>query len=172
MTISVYEGERPLVKDNHDLGKFDLKEIPPAPRGTPQIEVSFEIDANGILQVSAADKATGKSEKIVITNEKGRLSEEEIQKMLKDAEEFAEQDKVAKERIDAKNSLDSYLHSMKNTVEDPEKLGKKLTDEEKDTINTAVTDPISWLHPKPTDEKAEFEEHLKEIEGYIQYLYS
>lgn len=172
MTISVYEGERPLVKDNHELGKFDLKDIPPAPRGTPQIEVSFEIDANGIMAVSAADKGTGKSEKIVITNEKGRLSEEEIQKMLKEAEEFAEQDKVAKERIDAKNSLDSYLHSMKNTVEDPEKLGKKLSDEEKETITSAVKEQITWLDANPNADKQDYEDRLKDIEGICNPIVS
>lgn len=145
MTISVYEGERPLVKDNHKLGNFDLTGIPPAPRGTPQIEVTFEVDANGILQVVAQDKATGNKNQVVISNDSGRLSKEEIDKMLREAEEFAEQDKVAKERIDAKNSLESYIYSMKNQIEDPEKLANKLNDDDKETIKDALKDSQDWL---------------------------
>merc|ERR1712170_157504 len=113
-----------------------LTGIPPAPRGSPQIEVTFEVDANGILQVSALEKGTGKSEKIVITNDKGRLTKEEIERMVKEAEEFAEEDKLAKEKIDAKNQLDNYVSSIKNTYEDPEKLGNKLSEEEKTTKNS------------------------------------
>merc|ERR1712193_506066 len=116
VTIQVYEGERSMTKDNHQLGKFELSGIPPAPRGTPQIEVTFEVDANGILQVSAEDKGTGKSEKITITAEKGRLSEDEIERMVREAEEYADEDKKVKERIDAKNGLESYLYNLKNTL--------------------------------------------------------
>ena len=127
VTIHIFEGERPLTKDNHSLAKFDLSGIPPAPRGTPQIEVTFDVDENSILTVSAVEKATGKSEKIVVTNDSGRLSKEEIEKMLKEAKEFEEQDKIIKEKIDARNSLENYIYSMKNTVEDKEKgLGNKL----------------------------------------------
>merc|ERR1711866_11793 len=126
VTIQVFEGERPLTKDNHALGKFELNGIPPAPRGQPQIEVSFEIDSNGILNVAAQDKATSKKEQITITNDKGRLTQEEIDRMVKEAEEFAEEDKKAKEQIDGRNNLDSYIHSMKNTIEDPDKLKDKL----------------------------------------------
>merc|ERR1712166_1514581 len=115
--IQVFEGERAMTKDNHMLGKFELGGIPPAPRGTPQIEVTFEIDANGILQVSAEDKASGKAEKITITAEKGRLSEEDIERMVKEAEEFADEDAKVKERIDARNGLESYLYNMKNTLD-------------------------------------------------------
>ena len=123
--IQVFEGERSMTKDNHLLGKFELTGIPPAPRGVPQIEVTFEIDANGILQVSAEDKGTGKAEKITITAEKGRLSEEDIERMVREAEEFAEEDKKVKEKIDAKNGLEGYLYNLKNTLEDDEKgLGK------------------------------------------------
>merc|ERR1712021_283093 len=107
--IQVYEGERSMTKDNHMLGQFELTGIPPSPRGVPQIEVTFEVDANGILQVAAEDKGTGKAEKITITAEKGRLSEEEIERMVAEAEEFAEEDKRVKERIDAKNGLESSL---------------------------------------------------------------
>merc|ERR1712029_337480 len=118
VTIQVYEGERSMTKDNHLLGQFELTGIPPAPRGTPQIEVTFEVDANGILQVSAEDKGTGKKEQITITAEKGRLSEEEIERMVKEAEMYADEDKKVKERIDAKNGLESYLYNLKNQLED------------------------------------------------------
>ena len=118
VTIHIFEGERPLTKDNHSLAKFDLSGIPPAPRGQPQLEVTFDVDENSILTVSAVEKATGKSEKIVVTNDSGRLSKEEIERMLREAKEFEEQDKITKERIDAKNSFENYIYSMKNTVED------------------------------------------------------
>merc|ERR1719443_1568300 len=117
VNIEVYEGERPMTKDNHVLGKFEIGGIPPAPRGQPQIEVTFEIDSNGMLNVGAEDKGTGKSEKITITNDKGRLTEEQIEKMIKEAEQFAEEDKKVKERVDAKNAFDGYMHSMKSAVE-------------------------------------------------------
>merc|ERR1712193_409578 len=114
VNIQVFEGERPMTKDNHQLGKFELGGIPPAPRGQPQIEVTFEIDSNGILNVGAEDKGTGKREKITITNDKGRLTEEQIEKMIKEAEQFADEDKIVKERVDAKNAFDGYMHSMKS----------------------------------------------------------
>merc|ERR1712228_949584 len=117
VNIQVYEGERPMTKDNHLLGKFELGGIPPAPRGQPQIEVTFEIDSNGILNVGAEDKGTGKSEKITITNDKGRLTEERIEKMIKEAEQFADEDKKVKERVDAKNAFDGYIHSMRSATE-------------------------------------------------------
>merc|ERR1712156_13424 len=120
VTIQVFEGERPMTKDNHSLGKFDLTGIPPAPRGVPQIEVTFDIDANGILNVSAADKSSGKSEKITITNDKGRLSADEIERMVNDAEKFKADDDKQKERIAAKNGLESYCFNMKSTLEDEE----------------------------------------------------
>ena len=165
MTISVYEGERPLVKDNHELGKFDLTGIPKAAKGVPQIEVSFEIDANGILQVHAEEKSAGIKNQITITNDKGRLSKEEIDQMLRDAEEFAEQDKVAKEKIDAKNSLESYIYSMKNQIEDKEKLANKLSDEDKQTIKDALKDTQNWMSANSDAEKEDYEEELKELEN-------
>jgi heat shock protein 5 len=164
VTIAVYEGERPLVKDNHLLGKFDMSGIPPAPRGVPQIEVTFEIDENSILKVSAVDKGTGKSEKIVITNDKGRLSKEEIERMVKEAEQFADQDKKVKEKIDAKNSLENYIYSMKNTVEDKEKLGSKIQEEDKNTILNAVKEHQEWLNANQEAEKEDYETHLKELQ--------
>merc|ERR1712070_517090 len=130
--IQVFEGERAMTKDNHMLGKFELTGIPPAPRGVPQIEVTFEIDANGILQVSAADKATGKAEKITITADKGRLSAEDIERMVQEAEEFAEEDKKVQGRITAKNGLESYLYNLKNTLDDDEKgVADKIDEGEK-----------------------------------------
>lgn len=164
VTISIFEGERPLTKDNHALGKFDLNGIPPAPRGQPQIEVTFEVDENSILKVSAIEKATGKSEKIVITNDSGRLSKEEIEKMIKDAEQFAEQDKRVKEKIDAKNSLENYIYSMKNTVEDKEKLADKLAEGEKDTILNAIKEHQEWMSANSDAEKEDYETHLKDLQ--------
>jgi heat shock protein 5 len=127
-----------MTKDNHQLGKFDLTGIPPAPRGVPQIEVTFEIDENSILSVSAIEKGTGKSESITVTNDKGRLSKEEIEAMIRDAEKFADQDKALKEKIDAKNSLENYIYTMRNTIEDKEKLADKIDAEDKDKIKEAL----------------------------------
>ena len=158
-------GERPLTKDNHSLAKFDLSGIPPAPRGTPQIEVTFDVDENSILTVSAVEKATGKSEKIVVTNDSGRLSKEEIERMLKEAKEFEEQDKLVKEKIDARNSLENYIYSMKNTVEDKEKgLGDKLSESEKETITSAVKEAQDWLSANQEADKEDFETHLKDLQ--------
>merc|ERR1712100_530865 len=136
VTIQVFEGERPMTKDNHKLGQFDVTGIAPAPRGVPQIEVTFEIDSNGILVVGAEDKGTGNSEKITITNDKGRLTEEQIERMIKEAEEFAEEDKALKEKVDARNAFDNYLHSMKSAVEgsgENKGLGEKMDEDEKET---------------------------------------
>merc|ERR1712023_208598 len=144
--IQVYEGERAMTKDNHLLGKFELTGIPPAPRGVPQIEVTFEIDANGILQVSAEDKGTGKAEKITITAEKGRLSQEEIDEMVRAAEEYAEEDKKVKERIDARNGLESYLYNIKNMLDDDEKgISDKLSASDKKELEETIEEAIEWL---------------------------
>lgn len=132
-----------MTKDNHKLGQFDLNGIPPAPRGTPQIEVTFEVDANGILNVAAEDKGTGKKEKITITAEKGRLSQEDIERMVKEAEEFAEQDKAVKAKIDSRNQLETYCYNMKSTVED--KAKDKISDDDKETITAAVKEALEWL---------------------------
>ena len=165
LTIHIFEGERPLTKDNHSLAKFDLSGIPPAPRGQPQIEVTFDVDENSILTVSAVEKATGKSEKIVVTNDSGRLSKEEIERMLKEAKEFEEQDKITKERIDAKNSFENYIYSMKNTVEDKEKgIGAKLTEDEKETIGNALKEAQDWLNANQEAEKEEYDSHLKDLQ--------
>lgn len=129
------EGERAMTKDNNLLGKFDLTGIPPAPRGVPQIEVSFELDANGILKVTAGDKGTGKAESITITNDKGRLSQEEIDRMIAEAQEFAEEDKATSEKITARNGLENYAFSLKNQVADEEGLGGKIDDDDKETVS-------------------------------------
>jgi len=162
--IQVYQGERSMTKDNVLLGKFELTGIPPAPRGVPQIEVTFEIDSNGILNVGAEDKGTGKKEKITITADKGRLSAEEIERMLKDAEQYAEQDKDAKETIDARNSFEGYAYSMKNTIEDEEKLGSKIGAEDKETISKAVQEAIDWLDEHKEATKEELDDKKKELE--------
>ena len=147
------------------MAKFDLSGIPPAPRGQPQIEVTFDVDENSILTVSAVEKATGKSEKIVVTNDSGRLSKEEIERMLREAKEFEEQDKITKERIDAKNSFENYIYSMKNTVEDKEKgIGAKLTEDEKETIGNALKEAQDWLNANQEAEKDEYDSHLKDLQ--------
>ena len=171
--IQVFEGERTMTKDCHLLGKFDLTNIPPAPRGVPQIEVTFEIDANGILNVGAEDKGTGSKEKIVITNEKGRLSQEEIDRMVQEAEEFAEEDKKVKERIDARNSLETYAYNLRNQVEDEEKLGGKLDEADKETLEDAVADTLEWLEENGDDAEAdEINEKLKELEAVANPIVS
>merc|ERR1711902_323681 len=164
VTIQVYEGERAMTKDNHLLGKFDLSGIPPAPRGVPQIEVTFDIDANGILNVSAADKSTGKQNKITITNDKGRLSKEEIERMVNDAEKFKADDDKQKERIAAKNGLESYCFNMKSTIED-EKLKDKIEEGDQKTIMDKCNETIKWLDANQLAEVEEFNDKQKEIEG-------
>lgn len=157
VTIQVFEGERPLTKDNHLLGRFDLTGIPPAPRGTPQIEVTFEVDQNSILSVQAVEKGSGKKNNIVIKNEQGKLSDEEIERMLREAEEFAEQDKLAKERIEARQSLDNYLYSVKSSMNDPEKLKGKISSSDEDTLNEALEDGQNFLDSNPEADKEEFD---------------
>merc|ERR1711906_53220 len=164
VTIQVFEGERGMTKDNHLLGKFDMSGIPPAPRGVPQIDVTFEIDANGILNVKAEDKGTGKAEKITITNDKGRLSEDEIERMVKEAEQFADEDKKTKGRVEAKNSIENYLYSMKNTVEDKKKAGDKISEEDKASILEAVEEGIKWVDGNPNADEDAYKEKQKEIE--------
>merc|ERR1712054_602823 len=168
VNIQVYEGERPMTKDNHLLGKFELGGIPPAPRGQPQIEVTFEIDSNGLLNVGAEDKGTGSTQKITITNDKGRLTEEEIERMVKEAEEFAEEDKKVKERIDAKNAFDGYIHGLKSAVEggaSGQGLGDKMDSDEKEKIQDALKDGQEWIDSNPEADAEEIKDKHKEIEG-------
>mmetsp|Transcript_28988 Transcript_28988/g.81654 ORF Transcript_28988/g.81654 Transcript_28988/m.81654 type:complete len:662 (+) Transcript_28988:239-2224(+) len=172
VSIQVFEGERTMTKDCHLLGKFDLNGVPPAPRGVPQIEVTFEVDANGILNVAAEDKGTGKKEKITITNEKGRLSQEEIERMVQEAEEYAEEDKMIKERVDARNSLETYCYNMKNSVEDSDKLADKLEDDDKETISEAVQEALDWMDDNQDAEADEYKEKLKELEDICNPIIS
>lgn len=168
VTIQVYEGERPMTKDNHLLGKFDLTGIPPAPRGIPQIEVSFEIDANGILQVSAEDKGTGNREKIVITNDQNRLTPEDIERMIKDAERFADDDKKLKERVEARNELESYAYSLKNQLGDKDKLGAKVADDDKTKMEEAIDEKIKWLDENQDADSEDYKKQKKELEDVVQ----
>merc|ERR1712072_355388 len=172
VTIQVFEGERGMTKDNHLLGKFDLSGIPPAPRGVPQIDVTFEIDANGILNVRAEDKGTGKAEKITITNDKGRLNQDEIDRMVKEAEQFAEEDKKVKGKVEAKNSLENYLYSMKNTVTDQKKLGEKISEEDKKTVLDAVEEGIKWVDASVDADEEAFKTKQKDIEGVCNPIIS
>jgi len=167
--IQVYEGERSMTKDNNLLGKFELTGIPPAPRGVPQIEVSFELDANGILKVSAADKATGKSESITITNERGRLSQEEIERMVAEAEKFADEDKATRERIEARNGLENYAFSLKNQVNDEEGLGGKLDEDDKETLLAAVKEATEWLEENAVTATTEDFDEQKEKLSQVAY---
>jgi len=163
VTIQVYEGERTMTRDNHRLGQFDLTGIPPAPRGTPQVEVTFDVDANGILNVSAVEKGSGKIEKITITNDKGRLSKEDIEKMVNDAEKFKDEDDKQKERISAKNGLESYIFNLKSSL-DNEEIKTKLTSEEVSGAQTALDTALKWLDANQLAEKEEFEDKQKELE--------
>merc|ERR1712109_435177 len=168
VTIQVFEGERPMTKDNHLLGKFDLTGIPPAPRGVPQIEVTFEIDANGILQASAEDKGTGNKEKITITNDQNRLTPEDIEQMIKDAETFADDDAKLKSRVESRNELESYAYSLKNQINDKEKLGAKISDEDKEKIEEAVNEKITWLEENQEADDEDFKKQKKELEEIVQ----
>ncbi|NWR74921.1 HSP70 protein, partial [Centropus unirufus] len=161
--VQVYEGERAMTKDNNLLGKFDLTGIPPAPRGVPQIEVTFDIDANGILNVSAVDKSTGKENKITITNDKGRLSKDDIDRMVQEAEKYKAEDEANRERVGAKNSLESYTYNMKQTVED-DKLKGKISDQDKQRVLDKCQEVISWLDRNQMAEKDEYEHKQKELE--------
>ena len=163
----VYEGERPMVKDNHLLGQFDLTGIPPAPRGVPQIVVTFEIDVNGILRVSAEEKATGNKNNITIKNDENRLSKEDIEKMVKEAEQYAEDDKKVKERIETRNDLESYIYSLKNQIGDKQKLAEKLSKEDRESISKAVEKAISWLDSHQDATKEELEEQKKDVEDLV-----
>ncbi|KAJ1107898.1 hypothetical protein NDU88_005285 [Pleurodeles waltl] len=161
--VQVYEGERSMTKDNNILGKFDLTGIPPAPRGVPQIEVTFDIDANGILNVSAVDKSTGKENKITITNDKGRLSKDDIERMVNEAEKYKSEDEANRDRVTAKNALESYAYQIKQTMED-EKLRSKLSEQDKSKVLSKCQEVVNWLDKNQMAEKEEFEHKQKELE--------
>ena len=162
--IQVYEGERARTKDNNLLGTFELKGIPPAPRGVPQINVCFDIDANGILHVSAEDKTAGVKNQITITNDKGRLSKEDIERMVQEAEKYKAEDEQVKKKVEAKNKLENYAYSMRNTVKD-DKVAGKLAAADKQKIEKAVDETVEWLDGNQLAEVDEFEDKLKELEG-------
>jgi len=162
--IQVFEGERSMTKDNNILGKFNLDGIPPMPRGQPQIDVTFDIDANGILNVSALEKSTGKENKITITNDKGRLSQDEIERMVAEAEKYKAEDDANKNRIEAKNGLENYCYSLKSSIEG-EEVKDKIPEEDKTALTEAIEDAIKWLDANPTAEKEEYEEKQKSLEG-------
>jgi L1 cell adhesion molecule like protein len=162
--IQVFEGERARTKDNNLLGKFELSGIPPAPRGVPQIEVTFDLDGNGILNVSAEDKSTGKKNKITITNDKGRLSKDDIEAMIRDAEKYKAEDEDLRAKVEARNGLENYAYSMRNSVGE-EKFKDKIGADDKQKIETAVDDALKWLESHDEAEKEEFEAKQKELEG-------
>lgn len=162
--IQVFEGERSMTADNHLLGKFNLDGIPPAPRGVPKIEVTFDVDANSILNVTAEDKGTGKSQKIVITNDKGRLSKEEIEQMVAQAERYKQQDEENRKRVEARNGLESYAYNMKNSLND-ENIKSKISTEDKIKIESKVQEVLSWLDSHPQDPIGSYESKQKELES-------
>ncbi len=163
VTIQVFEGERARTKDNNKLGEFTLSEIPPMPRGVPQIEVSFDIDTNGILNVTALEKTTGKSNKVEITNDKSRLSKEDVERMTADAEQYAQEDELFRTRVEAKNSLEGYCFSMQSILND-EKHKDKISEDDRDKANTTISDALKWLEGNKQAEKEEYEEKKREVE--------
>jgi heat shock protein 1/8 len=164
--IQVFEGERAMTKDNNSLGKFQLEGIPPMPRGVPQIDVTFDIDANGILNVSAVEKSTGKEQKITITNDKGRMSADEIERLVQEAERYKSEDEANRSRVEAKNALENYAFQIRNSIND-EKLAGKISESDKKTVTDAVSKTTSWLDANSNAEKEEFEAKQKELEGIV-----
>jgi len=163
--ISIYEGERKTTEGNNMLGEFEISGIERAKRGEPQIEVTFDLDANGILNVEAKDKASGKSERVTVTPDKVRLSQDDIERMVREAEEFADSDKDLREKVEAKNSLEGYLYNLKNQINDKDKLKDKLSEEDKETVEKAVKEGLDWLDSNPEATKDEMAEKQKEVEG-------
>ena len=163
VNIQVFEGERSMTKSNRLLGQFELGGIPPAPRGVPKIEVSFDVDANGILSISASDQASGKTESLTITSEKGRLSEEEIERMVAEAEEFADQDAKEKEKIEARNGLESYLYNAKSSISDM----ANIDEDDKESVLKTIDEALTWMEDSPAAEKEEYDEKQKEVEGVV-----
>jgi L1 cell adhesion molecule like protein len=167
----VFEGERARTSENHLLGKFELSGIPPAPRGVPQITVTFDIDANGILNVSAEDRSTGKSSRITITNDKGRLSKEEIERMVSDAEKFKAEDEEIRKKVEAKNALENLCYSVKNTMSDAN-VADKIEAADKEALEKIVNEKLEWLENNQLAEVEEFEHHKTELEGVSNPIFS
>ncbi|XP_029827202.3 heat shock protein 68-like [Ixodes scapularis] len=169
VTIQVFEGERALTKDNHLLGTFNLSGIPPAPRGVPKIEVTFDMDANGILHVSAKDQSTGRQESIRISNDKGRLSREDIDRMLADAEKYKREDELQREKVTARNGLESYVYGVKQAAEE---AGDRLSPSDKQSVLDKCKDTISWIDSNTLAEKEEYEHRLKELQQHCSPIMS
>jgi len=169
--IQVYQGERSMTRDNHFLGKFELSGIPPMPRGTPQIEVTFEVDTNGILQVRAVDKSSGQSKKITITSNSGQLSREEIQRMVDEAEKNQKDDEKVKARVDAKMNLENYTYTLRNSLRE-DSITKKLSDSDKKTLSEKIEGVISWLDTHENSTKEELEMKQKELESVAMPIMS
>jgi len=167
VNIQVFEGERQMTKDNHSLGRFNLEGIPPAKRGEPQIEVTFDIDGNGILNVTAQEKATGKVEQITIVNEKGRLSPQDIEKLVKDAEKYKSEDEAMKKKVENRNTYENLIYQIRSTASD-EKVKEKLSDEEKDTLENLVKSHQEWLDSHPDASGDEYDSRIKEMEKVFQ----
>jgi len=170
--IQVFEGERAMTKDNHLLGKFELGGIPPGPRGQPQIEVTFEIDVNSILQVTAKETASGSEEKITITTDGSRLSQSEIDQMLKEAQKWEEQDKLARDTVQSKHKLESFVYQVRNLVGDEEKVGGKLSASDKETLSDAVKEAVEWLDEHVQGTKEEFDEKYEDFDKIIKPIFS
>lgn len=170
--IQVFQGERAMTKDNVLLGKFELRGIPPAPRGVPQIEVTFNIDTNSILHVSAKDLGTGSEESVTITTEKGRLSQEEIDRLIHEAKEHEEEDKKRRDQTQARNSFESYVYQIRNAINDNDKLGGKLDEDDKTTLEEAVKEAIEWLDDNVDEEKETYDERYKELESIVNPIFS
>jgi len=170
--IQVFEGERSMTKDNHLLGTFELAGIPPAARGVPQIEVTFDIDVNGILTVTAEDKATGVKQSVTITADSGRLSEEEIAEMIRVAEEMKDEDEAARSRVVAKNDLEGFVYNVRNTLNDPEKkVSEKLSEDEIQKLKEATDEALDWLEANLSATAEEFQERKKELEQVVQPIF-
>lgn len=172
VTIKVFEGERAMTKDNHLLGKFDLQNIPRAPRGVPQIEVTFEIDVNGVLHVSAEEKDAGEKRSITIANDQNRLSPEDIERMILEAEKMDAEDKLIKAKVEAKNDLEGYLYKMKNEIHEEGSLGAKLSSDDRTTVHNAVTEGIDWLDDNPDAETSEYLEQKRSVEEIVTPIVS
>jgi L1 cell adhesion molecule like protein len=166
VTIKVYEGERSKTRDNNLLGTFDLTGIPPAPRGVPQIEVTFDVNADGIMNVSAQDKSTGNVKKITIKNEKGRLSQDEIDRMVSDAEKFKDQDEAVRKKVEAKNGLEGYCFDVRNSLSN-EQFANAINQADKDTVNKEINDVLAWIEGNQDASVEQFESKQKELEGKI-----
>jgi heat shock protein 5 len=163
VSVATMLGERPMTKDNHPLGKFELTGIAPAPRGIPQIEVTFEVDANGILQVSAEDKGTGKAEKITITSENGRLSEEEIERMIMEAKTYEEEDQQIRAKVDSRNGLESYLFNLRSSL-DGEGMTNMPLENTKELLDI-IDETLDWMSSNPEATKNDYDDRMKEVES-------